>query len=269
MSFTDAQIVRYSRHIILPEVGAKGQKKINAGRVLLIGAGGLGSPIAYYLAAAGVGTIGIIDDDVVDLSNLQRQILHFTADVGKSKAVSAKEKLTALNPGCRVVAYQERLTASNIMEIIKDYDVVVDGTDNFGTRFLANDACVMAKKPFFHGAVLRFFGQALTVLPGEGPCYRCVFPEPPPPGTTPTCSQAGILGVIPGTIGLIQATEVLKYFLGKGDLLVGELLTYDALSMEFSKVELQKNPECPVCGVNPTILELVDYEQPVCDLKSN
>jgi len=269
LSFTDDQIVRYSRHIVLPGVGSSGQKKINAGRALLIGAGGLGSPVAYYLAAAGVGTIGIIDDDVVDLSNLQRQILHFTADVGKSKAVSAKEKLAALNPDCRIVAYQERLTASNIWELIKDYDVVVDGTDNFGTRFLANDACVMAKKPFFHGAVLRFFGQALTVLPGEGPCYRCVFQEPPPAGTTQNCSQAGILGVLPGTIGLIQSTEVLKYFLGTGSLLVGKMLTYDALNMEFSKVEIQKNPDCPVCGVNPTILELVDYEQPVCDLKSN
>ncbi|MDD4238445.1 MAG: molybdopterin-synthase adenylyltransferase MoeB [Desulfotomaculaceae bacterium] len=266
MSFTDDQIVRYSRHIVLPGVGSSGQKKINAGRALLIGAGGLGSPVAYYLAAAGVGTIGIIDDDVVDLSNLQRQILHFTADVGKSKAVSAKEKLTALNPDCRVVAYQERLTAGNIMEIMRDYDVVVDGTDNFATRFLANDACVMAKKPFFHGAVLRFFGQALTVIPGEGPCYRCIFPEPPS-GITPTCSQAGILGVIPGTIGLVQATEVLKYFLGTGDLLVGKLLTYDALAMEFSKVEIQKNLDCPVCGGNPTIHELVDYEQPpTCEL---
>lgn len=267
MRLTEDQIVRYSRHIILSGVGSKGQEKINDGRVLIIGAGGLGSPVAYYLAAAGVGTIGIIDDDVVDLSNLQRQILHFTADVGRPKAVSAREKLTALNPDCRVVAYQERLTSLNIMEILKDYDAVVDGTDNFGTRFLANDACIMAKKPFFHGAVLRFFGQALTVVPGEGPCYRCVFQEPPPPGTTPTCSQAGILGVLPGTIGLIQATEVLKYFLGAGDLLVGQMLTYDALAMEFSKVVIQKNPACPVCGVNPTILKLVDYEQPVCDLK--
>lgn len=269
MSFTEDQIARYSRHIILNGVGSRGQKKINDGRALLIGAGGLGSPVAYYLAAAGVGTIGIIDDDIVDLSNLQRQILHTTADVGKSKAVSAREKLIAINPDCQVIAYQERLTAANVMEIIKNYDVVVDGTDNFGTRFLANDACVMTKKPFFHGAVLRFFGQAMTILPGEGPCYRCVFPAPPPPGTIPGCSEAGILGVIPGTIGLIQATEVLKYLLGLGDLLVGKLLTYAALTMEFNKVELHKNPDCPVCGDNPTIHELVDYEQPVCDLKSN
>jgi len=268
LSFTDDQIVRYSRHIILPEVGSNGQKKINNGRALLIGAGGLGSPVAYYLAAAGVGTIGIIDDDVVDLSNLQRQILYSTADVGKSKAVSAREKLAALNPDCRVVAYQERLTASNIMKIIRDYDVVVDGTDNFGTRFLANDACVMTQKPFFHGAVLRFFGQALTVLPGEGPCYRCVFQVPPPPSKVQTCAQAGIMGILPGTIGVIQAAEVLKYFLGIGDLLVGKMLTFNALAMEFSKIEIRKNPDCPVCGVNPTILEVSDYVQQVCDLKT-
>ncbi|NLI14093.1 HesA/MoeB/ThiF family protein [Pelotomaculum propionicicum] len=268
MSLNDDQIVRYSRHIILPEVGPGGQKKINNGRALLIGGGGLGSPVAYYLAAAGVGTIGIIDDDVVDLSNLQRQILYFTADVGKSKAVSAKERLTALNPDCQVVAYQERLTASNIMRIIGDYDVVVDGTDNFATRFLANDACVITKKPFFHGAVLRFFGQALTVLPGKGPCYRCAFQIPPPPSIVQTCAQTGILGVLPGTIGLIQATEVLKYFLEIGDLLVGKLLTYNALAMEFSKTEIRKNPDCPACGINPALLKLVDYEQQVCDLKT-
>ena len=268
MSFTDDQIVRYSRHIILREVGSGGQKKINAGRALLIGAGGLGSPVAYYLAAAGLGTIGIIDDDVVDLSNLQRQILHFTADVGKPKVVSAGEKLAALNPDCRVVTYRERLTASNIMDIIKDYDVVVDGTDNFGARFLANDACVLAEKPFFHGAVLKFFGQAMTVLPGEGPCYRCVFRAPPAPGATQSCSQVGVLGVLPGTIGLIQATEVLKYFLGVGDLLVGRMLTYNALTMKFSQIEVRKNPDCAVCGVNRTDYELVDYEQQACDLKT-
>jgi len=262
LSFTDDQIVRYTRHIILPGVGSSGQKKINAGRALLIGAGGLGSPVAYYLAAAGVGTLGIIDDDVVDLSNLQRQILYFTADVGKSKAVSAREKLTALNPDCTVVAYQERLTASNVMEIIKEYDVVVDCTDNFSTRFLANDACVMAKKPLFHGAVLQFLGHVLTVLPGEGPCYRCVF-QVPPPGFTQTCSQVGLLGVLPGTIGLIQATEVLKYFLGIGDLLVGKMLTYNALSMEFSKFDVRKKPDCPVCGINQTHIKMEDCEQKV------
>lgn len=249
MSLTDDQAVRYSRHIVLPEVGAGGQEKIISGRALLIGAGGLGSPVAYYLAAAGVGTIGIIDDDVVSISNLQRQIIHFTNDVDRPKVVSAREKLVAINPECRVVTYQERLTASNVMEIFKDYDAVVDCTDNFDTRFLANDACVMTRKPFFHGAVLRFFGQALTVLPGEGPCYRCVFQMPPPPSKVQTCAQAGIMGIIPGTIGTIQAAEVLKYFLGIGNLLSGKLLTYDALTMEFSKIAIRKNPNCPVCGM--------------------
>lgn len=248
MSLTDDQAVRYSRHIVLPEVGAVGQEKIISGRALLIGAGGLGSPVAYYLAAAGVGTIGIIDDDVVSISNLQRQIIHFTSDVDRPKVVSAREKLVAINPECRVVTYQERLTASNVMEIFKDYDAVVDCTDNFDTRFLANDACVMTRKPFFHGAVLRFFGQALTVLPCEGPCYRCVFQMPPPPSKVQTCAQAGIMGIIPGTIGTIQAAEVLKYFLGIGNLLSGKLLTYDALTMDFSKIEIRKNPNCPVCG---------------------
>lgn len=248
MSLTDNQAMRYSRHIVLPGVGAGGQEKINAGRALLIGAGGLGSPVAYYLAAAGVGTIGIIDDDVVSISNLQRQIIHFTDDVDRPKVVSAREKLVAINPECRVVTYQERLTASNVMEIFKNYDAVVDCTDNFDTRFLANDACVMTRKPFFHGAVLRFFGQALTVLPGEGPCYRCVFQMPPPPSKVQTCAQAGIMGIIPGTIGTIQAAEVLKYFLGIGNLLSGKLLTYNALTMEFSKIEIRKNPNCPVCG---------------------
>jgi adenylyltransferase/sulfurtransferase len=253
MSLTDDQIKRYSRHIVLPGVGSGGQEKINAGRALLIGAGGLGSPVAYYLAAAGVGTIGIIDDDVVSISNLQRQILHTTNDVDRPKVVSAKEKLVALNPECRVVTYKERLTESNTVEIFKEYDVIVDCTDNFDTRFLANDTCVMTRKPFFHGAVLRFFGQALTVLPGEGPCYRCVFKVPPPSSKVQTCAQAGIMGVLPGTIGVIQAAEVLKYFLGIGELLVGKMLTYDALTMEFSEIEIRKNPDCPVCGITPTL----------------
>lgn len=248
MSLTEDQVIRYSRHIVLPEVGASGQKKISAGRALLIGAGGLGSPVAYYLAAAGVGTIGIIDDDVVSISNLQRQILHNTNDVDRPKVVSAKEKLVALNPECRVVTYQERLTESNITAIFENYDVIVDCTDNFDTRFLANDTCVMTRKPFFHGAVLRFFGQALTVLPGEGPCYRCVFKVPPPLSIVQTCTQAGIMGVLPGTIGVIQAAEVIKYFLGIGELLVGKMLTYDALTMEFTKIEIRKNPDCPACG---------------------
>jgi adenylyltransferase/sulfurtransferase len=258
VSFTDDQIARYSKQIIIPEVDLAGQQKISSGRVLLIGAGGLGSPVAYYLSAAGVGTIGIVDDDVVDLSNLHRQILHLTKDIGKAKVVSAKESLTALNPDTQVITYQERLTASNAMEIIGDYDVVVDCADNFSTKFLLNDACIMAGKPLFFGAVLRFVGQALTILPGEGPCYRCLFRMPPPPDIAPTSAQAGLLGVLPGTIGLIQATEVLKYFLGLGDLLVGKMLTYNLLTMEFNKINIRKDPECPVCGINPIITELAD-----------
>jgi adenylyltransferase/sulfurtransferase len=264
MIFTDEQIVRYSRHIILREVGSKGQKKISEGKVLIVGAGGLGSPAAYYLAAAGVGTVCIMDDDVVDLSNLQRQILHTTPDVGMSKAESAARKLSKLNPDIRVIPRRERLTAGNALEVIKDYDAVLDGTDNFPTRFLINDACVMLKKPFFHGGILRFFGQALTVIPGRGPCYRCIFSEPPPPGSAPTCAEAGVLGVLAGSIGVIQATEVLKYLLGLGDLLVGRLLTYDALTLQFGEIEVKKNPNCPVCGENPSITRLVDYEPPVC-----
>lgn len=267
MNFNEEQIIRYSRHIILPEVGGEGQEKISKGKVLVIGTGGLGSPVDFYLAAAGVGTIGIIDDDVVDLSNLQRQILHSTKDIGRPKVESAKEKLLALNPDCNIVTYHERLMAHNILDIIKDYDVIVDGTDNFATRFLTNDACVMAKKPFVHGGILRFNGQALTVIPGEGPCFRCIFHEPPPEGSVPTCSQAGVLGVLAGTIGLIQATEVLKLLLGKGEPLVGRLLMYDALDMRFREVQVKKNPACPVCGEHPTITELVDYELPPCDLK--
>ncbi|NLX90190.1 MAG: molybdopterin-synthase adenylyltransferase MoeB [Firmicutes bacterium] len=261
MNFTDDQMVRYSKQIIIPEVDLDGQKKISSGRVLLVGVGGLGSPVAYYLSAAGVGTIGIVDDDVVDLSNLHRQILHFTNDIGKFKVVSAQETLTALNPDSQVIAYRERLTASNVMEIIQGYDVVVDCADNFSTKFLLNDACIMAGKPLFFGAVLRFVGQALTILPGEGPCYRCLFRMPPPPGIAPNIAQAGILGVLPGTIGLIQATEVLKYFLGLGDLLIGKMLTYNALTMEFSKITIRKKPDCPVCGINPTISELTGCEQ--------
>lgn len=269
LNFTEEQIVRYSRHIILPEVGGEGQGKINEGRVLVIGTGGLGSPVAYYLAAAGVGTLGIIDDDVVDLSNLQRQILHSTKDIGKPKVESAREKLTALNPDCNVVTYKERLMANNVMEIIKDYDIIVDGTDNFATRFVTNDACVIIGKPFVHGGILKFAGQALTILPGEGPCFRCIFREPPPEGSVPTCSQAGVLGVLAGTIGLIQATEVLKYLIGKGELLVGRLLMYDALAMRYREVEVKRNPECPVCGENPTITELIDYQLPACGLSDN
>ncbi len=260
MDFTQEQIIRYSRHIILPEVGGEGQKKISKSRVLVIGAGGLGSAAAYYLVAAGVGTLGIIDHDAVDLSNLQRQILHTTKDIGRPKVYSAKEKLVDLNPECNIVTLKQRLSSQNTMEIIKDYDLIVDGTDNFAARFLINDACVMAGKPFIHGGILRFFGQALTIIPGKGPCFRCIFRGPPPPDSAPTCAQAGVLGVLAGIIGVVQATEVLKYILGLGDLLVGRLLTYDATAMRFREVEVRKNPACFVCGENPTITELIDYD---------
>lgn len=257
-------IKRYSRHILLPEVGGVGQTRISNGRVLIVGTGGLGSPAAWYLAAAGVGTLGLVDDDVVELSNLQRQIVHATPDIGRPKVESAREKLAALNPDVKIVTYESRLTSANIMEVIKDYDIIVDGTDNFAARFLINDACVMARKPLSHGAVLRFYGQVLTIIPGAGPCYRCIFPEPPPAGTAPGCAEAGVLGVIAGTIGVLQATEVLKYLLGKGSLLTGRLLTYDALDAGFREVEIQRNPACPVCGEHPTITELVDYDLPAC-----
>jgi adenylyltransferase/sulfurtransferase len=259
--FTEEQIERYSRHIILPEVGAKGQEKIRQAKVFLVGAGGLGSPAGYYLAAAGVGTIGVADSDEVDLSNLQRQILHCTPRLGVSKALSAKETIESLNPDVKVIPYTERLTSENILDIIKDYDVILDGSDNFPTRYLVNDACVLLKKPLSHGSIFRFEGQATTIIPGEGPCYRCLFEEPPPPEMVPSCQQAGVLGVLAGVIGVIQATEVLKLILGVGDLLVGKLLVYDALRMDFRKVKVRRNPNCPVCGDNPTITELIDYEE--------
>ena len=259
--FSEEEIKRYSRHILLPEVGGKGQKKINRAKVLLIGAGGLGAPVGYYLAAAGVGKIGIVDGDHVELSNLQRQIVHSTNDLGKNKAVSAQETLLALNPGIEVVTYQERVTSQNIFGILEDYEIVVDGTDNFPTRYLVNDACVMTRKPLSHGAVFRFHGQAMTIVPGEGPCYRCLFREPPPPGMTATCEEAGVLGVLPGLIGLIQATEVLKLILGEGKALVGKLLIYEALDMEFKKMKIRRDPDCEVCGDHPVITELIDYEE--------
>ncbi len=266
MDFTEDQINRYSRHIILKEVGGKGQKKLLESKVFMIGAGGLGSPIGFYLAAAGVGTIGIADGDVVDHSNLQRQILHSTKDVNKSKSLSAKETLEALNPDIKVVPYQERLTSKNIMDIIKDYDVIVDGSDNFPTRYLTNDACVLLNKPLSHGSIFRFEGQATTFVPGKGPCYRCLFESPPPAEFVPTCQESGVLGVLAGVIGTIQATEVVKLILGKGDVLNGRLLLYNSLGMEFKTVKLRQNPECPVCGENPTVKELIDYEQ-FCQVK--
>lgn len=248
MGYTDAQRERYSRQIALPGVGEDGQKKLLSAKVLIIGCGGLGSPCAYYLAGAGVGKIGLVDSGMVELNNLQRQIVHWTRDVGKLKVESAKEKLEAVNPDIDVVAYPVRITSQNIFEIIKGYDIVVDGSDNFPTHYLINDACVMARKPFSHAGILQFEGQAITVIPNEGPCYRCLFPEPPPAGMVPSCERSGILGVVAGVLGEIQATEVLKFILGKGELLLGELLVFNALKMDFRKINVQKDPECSVCG---------------------
>jgi adenylyltransferase/sulfurtransferase len=266
MDFTDLQIERYSRHIILQDVGVEGQQKILEGKVLLVGVGGLGSPVALYLAAAGVGTIGLIDGDVVDLTNLQRQVIHFTDDVKKAKVLSAKEKIEKLNPDVQVVTYQELLTTENVFEIISHYDFIIDGTDNFATKFLINDACVLAKKPFSHGGILRFEGQTFTYVPGEA-CYRCIFHAPPPANAVPTCSQAGVLGSIAGMLGTIQATEALKFFIGKGKLLTNRLLTFNALDMEFRTVKFKHNSSCPICGDNPSITGLQSYELPTCELK--
>lgn len=265
IDFTEEELQRYSRHILLQNVGVEGQEKIRQGRVLIVGAGGLGSVVALYLAAAGIGTIGIADGDVVDLSNLQRQVIHFTPDVGRAKVESAKEKINLINPNVCVKTYQEFLKADNALDIIKEYDFVVDGTDNFPVKFLINDACVMTEKPFSHGGILRFEGQTFTHLPGTA-CYRCLFNAPPPTGTMPTCSQAGILGAIAGMLGTIQATEVLKYFTGAGELLTNRLLTFSAKTMDFHKIETHRHDGCPLCGTHPTVTKLVDYEQAVCDL---
>lgn len=267
--FTEDQIERYSRHIILKEVGGKGQQKLLDGKVLIIGAGGLGSPIALYLAAAGVGTIGIADADVVELSNLQRQIAHQTKDIGAPKVLSARDKMEAMNPDVRVNTYHTWINSNNILDIIDGYDFVIDGTDNFAAKFLINDACVLAGKPYSHGGILHFVGQTLTFIPGQSACYRCIFPAPPPKDAIPTCSQAGVLGVLPGVIGMMQATEALKYLLGIGELLTGRLLIYDALAMTFRTVKVRQNPHCPICGENPTITELKDELDAlnVCDLE--
>lgn len=268
MAFTNEQLERYSRHIILKEVGVKGQKKLLNAKVLIIGAGGLGAPAAMYLAAAGVGTIGIADADEVDLSNLQRQIIHGTPDVGKAKVQSAKETMNLMNPDVTVNTYRTFVSADNILDLIKDYDFIIDGTDNFPAKFLINDACVMAEKPFSHAGIIRFQGQLMTYVPGEGPCYRCVFRDPPPKDAVPTCKQAGVVGAMGGVIGSLQAMEVIKYIIGQGQLLTGTLLTYDALTMNFRKVPLPKdNSDCPVCGKHPTITKLIDYEQAECDMK--
>ncbi|OGW41287.1 MAG: adenylyltransferase [Nitrospirae bacterium RBG_13_39_12] len=259
MEFTEEQLQRYNRHIILPEVGEEGQLKIAKAKVFIVGAGGLGSPVGYYLTAAGVGTIAIIDNDDVELSNLQRQIAHSIKTLGKPKVESAKTTFEALNPDVNVVPIKKRLTKHNIIDLIKDFDIVVDCSDNFPTRFLVNDACIMAKKPLITGAIFKFEGQVTAVIPGSGPCYRCLFEEPPPPGALPSPQSAGLLGVVPGVIGTLQAAEVLKFIIGKGELLKGELLIYDALKSSFRKVKIPKNPDCPVCSDHPTITELIEY----------
>ena len=257
---TTEDLSRYSRHLILPEVGMEGQQKLKAARVLCVGTGGLGSPLAFYLTAAGVGTLGLVDFDVVDASNLQRQIIHSTKDIGRKKLDSAEEKLTALNPAIRIVKHETMLTSANAMEILKDYDIVADGTDNFPTRYLVNDACVLLGKPNVYGSIFRFEGQASVFATEQGPCYRCLYPEPPPPGLVPSCAEGGVLGILPGLVGVIQATEVIKLILGKGEPLIGRLLLVDALTMRFRELKLRKNPECPVCGQNPTVTELIDYQ---------
>ena len=269
MGLTEEQIERYSRHILLEQVGGVGQEKLLSSKVLIVGAGGLGSPAALYLAAAGVGTIGIIDADKVDLTNLQRQIIHHTSDVGMEKVKSAENKMRAINPEVTVKTYHQLAKADNIREIIREYDFVIDGTDNFPAKFLINDACYFEKIPFSHAGILKFYGQLITVLPGETTCYRCIFNAPPPAGAVPSCSQAGVLGVLAGVIGSLQATEAIKYLLGLGRLLTDTLLTYDALEMEFRAVKLNRNPNCPLCGEDPQITELKDEEPPVCDLKNS
>ena len=261
IEFTDEQIERYSRHIILPEVGGSGQQKMLEARVLLLGAGGLGSPAAYYLAAAGIGNLGIVDFDRVDLSNLQRQIIHSTERIGMLKTESAKKTIKALNPDVNVTLYNERLDSSNIMSLIEGYDYIVDGSDNFPTRYLVNDACVMKNKTLIHGSIYRFEGQVTVFKPGDGPCYRCLYPEPPPPGMVPNCQEGGVLGVLAGVIGNLQVVEVLKLVLGIGKTLVGKLLIYDALNTEFRNLRLRKDTNCPICSEKPTIKELVDYEE--------
>jgi len=259
ITLTPDQVKRYSRHIIMGDVGSKGQRALMGSKALIVGAGGLGSPSAIYLSLAGVGTVGIVDFDVVELSNLQRQVLHHTADVGRPKVQSAVDNIKAYNPDVDVVVHETRLESDNAMEIISQYDLVINGADNFATRYLVNDACYLLNKPLVDGSILIFDGQATVFLPGEG-CYRCLFPSPPPPGMVPNCAEAGVLGALTGLVGSIQATEALKYFLGIGESLSSRLLLIDALSMTFREVRLKKNPKCPLCGDNPTVTELIDYE---------
>src|ERR1043165_3808793 len=260
-ALSNEEVLRYSRHLIMPEVGMEGQQKLKAARVLCIGTGGLGSPLALYLAAAGVGTLGLVDFDVVDFTNLQRQVIHFTSDVGRPKLESAREKIAAMNPYVNVKTFEAKLTSQNALEIFSDFDVIVDGTDHFPTRFLVNDACVFTGKPNVYGSIFRFEGQASVFATKDGPCYRCLYPEPPPPGLVPSCAEGGVLGVLPGMIGVIQATETVKLIMGIGEPLIGRFLIYDALRMRFRERKLRKDPDCPVCGTHPTVTKLIDYEQ--------
>jgi molybdopterin/thiamine biosynthesis adenylyltransferase/rhodanese-related sulfurtransferase len=260
-TLSNDEILRYSRHLIMPEVGMEGQQKLKAAKVLCIGAGGLGSPLALYLTAAGVGTLGIVDFDVVDYTNLQRQIIHTTADVGRKKLDSAADKLKAINPFLNLRTFDTKLTSANALELFREFDIVADGTDNFPTRYLVNDACVLTGKPNVYGSIFRFEGQASVFATEDGPCYRCLYPEPPPPGLVPSCAEGGVLGILPGLVGVIQATETIKLILGQGDSLVGRLLLVDALGMKFRELKLRKNPDCPACGTHRTITKLIDYDQ--------
>jgi sulfur-carrier protein adenylyltransferase/sulfurtransferase len=261
VTLSKEEILRYSRHLIMPEVGMEGQQKLKAARVLCIGAGGLGSPLALYLAAAGVGTLGLVDFDVVDYTNLQRQIIHSTADVGRKKLDSAAEKLTAINPFLNVRKFDTRLSSENALDIFREFDIIADGTDNFPTRYLVNDACVLTGKPNVYGSIFRFEGQASVFATEDGPCYRCLYPEPPPPGLVPSCAEGGVLGILPGLVGVMQATEAIKLILGAGEPLIGRLLLIDALGMKFRELKLRKNPDCPVCGTHPTVTKLIDYNE--------
>ncbi len=260
-ALSNDEILRYSRHLIMPEVGMEGQQKLKAAKVLCIGAGGLGSPLALYLAAAGVGTLGVVDFDVVDFTNLQRQIIHSTADVGRRKLDSAAEKIQAINPYVNVRPFETRLTSANALDLFREFDIIVDGTDNFPTRYLVNDACVLTGKPNVYGSIFRFEGQVSVFATEQGPCYRCLYPEPPPPGLVPSCAEGGVLGILPGLVGVMQATEAIKLILGNGEPLIGRLLLVDALGMKFRELRLRKNPECPACGTHRTITRLIDYNE--------
>jgi molybdopterin/thiamine biosynthesis adenylyltransferase/rhodanese-related sulfurtransferase len=260
-ALSNDEVLRYSRHLIMPEVGMEGQLKLKQAKVLCIGTGGLGSPLALYLAAAGIGTLGIVDFDVVDMTNLQRQVIHGTGDVGRKKLDSAADRITTINPYVDVRKFETRLTSANALEMFRDFDIVVDGTDNFPTRYLVNDACVLTGKPNVYGSIFRFEGQASVFATENGPCYRCLYPEPPPPGLVPSCAEGGVLGILPGLVGIIQATETIKLILGSGEPLIGRLLLVDALAMRFRELKLRKNPDCPVCGDHPTVTQLIDYEQ--------